>query len=112
MVLLAFSFFFLSLMAVSILLGLSISIVTSAGAVYIANLSKNGSHGSAMGMLGSIMDIGHTTGPMLGGVLAVFLVDCLFPEWLSGAYGQCHLFYLVAIKEICKPHTLNDSIER
>ena len=71
MVILAFSFSFLPLIGVSILLGLSISVVTSASAAYIADLSKKGSHGSAMGMLGSIMDIGHTTGPIVGGVLAL-----------------------------------------
>ncbi len=71
MLILAFSFSFAALMLVSILLGLSISVVTSASAAYIADLSKRGSHGSAMGMLGSIMDIGHTTGPIVGGVLAI-----------------------------------------
>ncbi len=71
MAILAFSYSFLPLIGVSILLGLSISVVTSASAAYIADLSKKGSYGSAMGMLGSIMDIGHTTGPMVGGVLAV-----------------------------------------
>ncbi len=71
MIVLSFSFSFLALMMVSIFLGLSISIVTSASAAHIADLSKTGSHGSAMGMLGSIMDIGHTTGPIVGGILAV-----------------------------------------
>ncbi len=71
MLLLAFSFSILTLLASSILLGLSISIVTSASAAHIADLSKTESHGSAMGMLGSIMDIGHTTGPIVGGILAI-----------------------------------------
>lgn len=71
MIVLSFSFSFLALMAASIFLGFSISIVTSASAAHIADLSKMGSHGSAMGMLGSIMDIGHTTGPIVGGILAV-----------------------------------------
>lgn len=71
MLLLAFSFSIFTLLASSILLGLSISIVTSASAAHIADLSKTESHGSAMGMLGSIMDIGHTTGPIVGGILAV-----------------------------------------
>ena len=70
MVILAFSFSFLPLMGVSILLGLSIAVVTSASAAYIADFSRKGGHGSAMGMLGSIMDVGHTTGPMVAGVLA------------------------------------------
>lgn len=71
MVLFAFASAFWQLMAVSVLLGLAISVVTSASAAYIADLSEKGSHGSAMGALGSIMDIGHTTGPIVAGVLAV-----------------------------------------
>lgn len=82
MLLLAFSFSILTLLASSILLGLSISIVTSASAAHIADLSKTESHGSAMGMLGSIMDIGHTTGPIIGGILA--LSFSLTVSFLSG----------------------------
>lgn len=71
MLILAYSGSFWSILAGSILFGLAISIVTSASAAYIADLSKKGSHGSAMGMLGSIMDIGHTAGPLLGGIIAI-----------------------------------------
>ena len=71
MVLLAVSFSFAALLGASILLGLSVAVVTSASAAHIADLSRCGQYGSAMGMLGSIMDIGHTTGPVLGGILAV-----------------------------------------
>lgn len=70
MVLLALATVFWQLMSVSILLGLAISVVTSASAAYIADLSEQGHYGSAMGALGSIMDIGHTTGPIVAGVLA------------------------------------------
>ncbi|MGL1931040.1 MAG: MFS transporter [Desulfotalea sp.] len=71
MLLLAFSFSFLTLLVSSIFLGLSISIVTSASSAHIADLSSENNHGAAMGMLGSIMDIGHTVGPIVGGILAV-----------------------------------------
>lgn len=71
MVMLACSYTLMTLLASSIFLGLSISTVTSASAAYIADLSTEGNYGSAMGMLGSIMDIGHTLGPIFGGVLAV-----------------------------------------
>ena len=64
---------FLALLALSILLGLTISVVTSASAAHIADLSKDGAQGSAMGILGSIMDIGHSLGPLLGGLLAASL---------------------------------------
>lgn len=61
-------FFFLLIM--SIFMGISLSIVTSATSAYVADLSKKESYGSSMGLLGSIMDIGHTTGPLVSGIVA------------------------------------------
>ncbi len=61
---------FLPLLAFSILFGLSLSVVTSATSAYIADLSNRETHGSAMGLLGSVMDIGHTTGPLAAGIVA------------------------------------------
>ncbi|MBI5847276.1 MAG: MFS transporter [Nitrospirae bacterium] len=61
---------FLPLLICSTLFGLSLSIVTSATSAYIADLSKRETHGSAMGLLGSVMDIGHTTGPLVAGIAA------------------------------------------
>lgn len=64
---------FVALLVLSIVLGLTISVVTSASAAHIADLSKDGAQGSAMGILGSIMDMGHSLGPLLGGLLAASL---------------------------------------
>ncbi len=64
---------FVALLALSILLGLTISVVTSASAAHIADLSKDTAQGSAMGILGSIMDMGHSLGPLVGGILAASL---------------------------------------
>lgn len=64
-----FSSFF-PLLALSIAFGLSLSIVTSATSALIADLSSRAARGSAMGLLGSIMDIGHTTGPLVSGIVA------------------------------------------
>ena len=61
---------FLPLFCLSIIFGLCLSIVTSATSAYIADLSSTETRGSAMGMLGSIMDIGHTAGPLISGVVA------------------------------------------
>jgi len=61
---------FMPMLMFSILFGLSLSIVTSATSAHIADLSKRETHGSAMGLLGSVMDIGHTTGPLVAGILA------------------------------------------
>ncbi len=67
----SFSFLntFIPLLLLSILFGWSIAIVTSATSAYIADLSRQDSRGSAMGVLGSIMDIGHTAGPVISGIL-------------------------------------------
>lgn len=61
---------FIWFLMISILIGLSLSIVTSATSALIADLSKSEGRGSAMGILGSIMDIGHTTGPLIAGIVA------------------------------------------
>lgn len=70
----SFSLFmsFIPLLVLSILFGLSLSIVTSATSAFIADLSKKETHGSAMGILGSIMDIGHTLGPLVSGIVALY----------------------------------------
>jgi MFS family permease len=61
---------FEALFAASILLGLCLSIVTSATSALIADASRCEDRGAAMGVLGSIMDIGHTTGPLAAGIIA------------------------------------------
>ncbi len=85
---------FFSLLAVSILLGLAISVVTSASAAHIADLSQGGKSGSSMGMLGSIMDMGHSTGPLLGGLLAASLgLSASFLGASSVLATACLLFF-------------------
>jgi MFS family permease len=70
----SFSLFrsFIPLLVLSILFGFSLSVVTSATSAFIADLSKAEGRGSAMGILGSIMDIGHTTGPLISGIAATY----------------------------------------
>ncbi len=93
-----FSFFksFIPLLVFSILFGFSLSVVTSATSAFIADLSRAEGRGSAIGVLGSIMDIGHTTGPFVSGIIAtsygmaksfigasvvLVLASCIF--WMS-----------------------------
>jgi MFS family permease len=61
---------FMGLLLLSISFGLCLSIVTSATSALIADLSMRSTRGSAMGTLGSIMDVGHTTGPIVAGIVA------------------------------------------
>lgn len=58
------------LMALSILLGLALSVATSASSAFVADLSRRENRGGAMGLMGSIMDIGHSAGPLAAGVAA------------------------------------------
>jgi MFS transporter, DHA1 family, multidrug resistance protein len=67
---LSFTTAFLPLLLLSIFFGLSLSVVTSATAALVADFSRRETYGSAMGLLGSIMDIGHTTGPLVSGLVA------------------------------------------
>jgi MFS family permease len=61
---------FVSLMAASLLFGLTLSVVTSATSAAIADLSQCETRGSAMGIFGTVMDIGHSSGPILCGMIA------------------------------------------
>jgi len=51
------------------LFGLGLATVTASSAALVADLSQASSHGGALGVLSSVMDIGHSAGPMVGGLL-------------------------------------------
>ncbi|MFC1962656.1 MFS transporter [Chloroflexota bacterium] len=70
---------YLVLIALIGLFGLGLAVVTASTAALVADLSRASSHGSALGVLSSIMDIGHSTGPMVGGLLiSAYLYDAAF----------------------------------
>jgi MFS family permease len=60
---------YLVLIVVIGLFGLGLATVTASTAALVADLSWADSRGSALGVLSSIMDIGHSTGPMVSGLL-------------------------------------------
>jgi MFS transporter, DHA1 family, multidrug resistance protein len=87
---------FIALLALSILLGLAISVVTSASAAHIADLSKDTAQGSAMGILGSVMDMGHSLGPLTGGLFAAcFGLPAAFLG-ASGVLAATSLLYVIS----------------
>jgi len=51
------------------LFGLGIATVTASTAALVSDLAHEDAYGAAMGVLSSIMDVGHSTGPMVGGLL-------------------------------------------
>lgn len=83
---------FIPLLFLSVAFGLSLSIVTSATSASIADLTTREARGSAMGILGSIMDIGHTTGPLLSGLVAHYFG---YPKAFAGASLVLIIFALL-----------------
>lgn len=51
------------------LFGLGLATVTASTGALVADFSRTSSRGSALGVLSTIMDIGHSSGPIVGGVL-------------------------------------------
>ena len=64
---------FAALLAPAILFGFGGAVVASATSAYVADLTKARSMGSAMGLFGMLMDIGHASGPLVGGALIGWL---------------------------------------
>ena len=60
---------YLVIMLLIALFGLGLATVTASTPALVADLSRAQGRGGAMGILSSIMDIGHSSGPMVTGVL-------------------------------------------
>ncbi|MBI2849463.1 MAG: MFS transporter [Chloroflexi bacterium] len=57
------------IMALIAIFGLGLATVTASTSALVADLSRAQGRGGAMGILSSIMDIGHSSGPMVSGAL-------------------------------------------
>jgi MFS family permease len=60
---------YLVILVLIAIFGLGLATVTASTSALVADLSRSQSRGSALGILSSIMDIGHSSGPMVTGVL-------------------------------------------
>jgi MFS family permease len=76
-----------TLFGLSILLGLALSIATSATSAYVADLSRRENRGGAMGILGSVMDVGHCAGPLVAGAAAALAGSAA--AFAAGALALC-----------------------
>ncbi|MHB0878669.1 MAG: MFS transporter [Anaerolineae bacterium] len=61
--------FYPLLLVLTATFGLALAMVTASTSAYVADLSRRTSHGAALGVLSSIMDVGHSAGPIVGGLL-------------------------------------------
>jgi MFS family permease len=64
---------FFPLMTACLVFGLGEALVTSSSAALVADMCQARHFGSAMGAFGTIFDIGHASGPILGGLLVGWL---------------------------------------
>jgi len=60
---------FWPLIPACLLFGFGEALVTSSSAAMVADLCKAKHYGTAMGVFGTIFDVGHASGPILGGLL-------------------------------------------
>ena len=58
------------LMLVSALYGLGVAVTTSSTAALVTDLARRDRYGAAHGLFGTVMDIGHASGPIAAGLLA------------------------------------------
>jgi DHA1 family multidrug resistance protein-like MFS transporter len=90
-----FSSNYFVILALIAVFGLGLATVTASTSALVADLSRAGGRGGAMGILSGIMDIGHSAGPMAAGILlggfsyratfgtgGVFLVAASLLFWL------------------------------
>ncbi|MBF0310402.1 MAG: MFS transporter [Magnetococcales bacterium] len=74
---------FWMLLGPALLFGLGEALVTSSTAALVADICKEKHYGTAMGVFGTLFDVGHASGPILGGVLV-------------GAFGYQTAFLVIA----------------
>jgi MFS transporter, DHA1 family, multidrug resistance protein len=51
--------------------GLGLAVVTSSTSAFVSEQARAGSYGAALGVLSTIMDVGHASGPIAAGLLVV-----------------------------------------
>ena len=95
------------IMAVLIgIFGLGLATVTASSAALVADLAKDSSYGGALGMLSSVMDIGHSTGPMAGGLLiAAYNYKTTFGV-IGGILAFTSLVFGLVMRQISRSKTL------
>ena len=57
--------------ALTAIFGLGVAAVTGSTSALVSDLSRSIAYGASLGVLSSVMDVGHSTGPMVTGLLVV-----------------------------------------
>jgi MFS family permease len=84
------------------LFGLGLATVTASSAALVADLSRATNRGGALGVLSSVMDIGHSTGPMAGGLLiSAFGYGATFGA-VGGVLAAAGLVFALAMRGVSR----------
>ena len=85
---------FPALLTISIMYGLSFSMVTSSTSALVGDLSRRDLYGASMGFLATIMDVGQALGPIITGVILAVTPGYTGSFLSLGAilFGSCLLF--------------------
>jgi MFS transporter, DHA1 family, multidrug resistance protein len=98
-VMLLFSNYFVFLVLI-VLFGLALATVTASTSALVVDLSREQCRGGALGILSSIMDIGHSTGPMIAGLL----IGAMSYTFAFGIIGLCvaaiSIFYGIGMRNL------------
>jgi DHA1 family multidrug resistance protein-like MFS transporter len=64
---------FWTLIPASVIFGISLATVTASTAAFVSDLAKSGAYGSTLGVMSTIMDVGHASGPIISGLMVAKL---------------------------------------
>jgi MFS family permease len=90
---------FLSVLFAIIMFGLGMSLSTVATSAYVADMAQKEQIGASMGALSSIMDIGHSAGPLITGIViaSIGYISGFFMSFLLAA--GVSVVFAISIKD-------------
>lgn len=90
---------FLSVLFAIIMFGLGMSLSTVATSAYVADMAQKEQIGASMGALSSIMDIGHSAGPLITGIViaSIGYISGFFVSFLLAA--GVSVVFAISIKD-------------
>lgn len=95
---------FLGILSLVTFYGLAIAIVTSATSAFVTDLARKENYGAAHGVFGTIMDTGHASGPIIGGILVSAFDYKLLFSMFGGLLILIGIIFLVVITNFSSKH--------
>jgi len=84
------------------LFGLAMSVVTASTSALVADVSKARHYGTSLGVLSTIMDVGHASGPVVAGFLIPHVQYASTYRALAGLMVLAMLAFLVASRRLAQ----------